>query len=272
MTEFHRHSARAELFIPPTMNKEKFLNSGLLEQYVLGLTTVEENKLVEHYADTFPEVREELRSLKGAMDAYVADHISPARPGAGRAAVENGWTAPAGKISFKGIGLPWIIACVFGLIIFYLSQARTADRRHLTQLEAEHAALQQYYDRDHQDEDRQRTMTSAIQDSRTVSTVLQPAADSELSAFAVYHYNPATEKNWLDATQLPFLEPARVYNVWNVGLEEPQLIGTLRDNRRQLLELTYRPASQAVEITIGRADAGADYSAEELLLRGQPLR
>jgi hypothetical protein len=38
------------------MDKEKFLQSGLLEQYVLGLTDPEEEEVVNHYLERFPEL------------------------------------------------------------------------------------------------------------------------------------------------------------------------------------------------------------------------
>lgn len=253
------------------MNKEKFLNSGLLEQYILGLTTAEENKIVRRYVDTFPEVRAELSTLKQAMDAYVAEHVAPSRPQVGdKPLVENGWSAPLATRRSAKAGLPWFIAVVLGCIVMYLLQVKTTDRRQITQLEAEHAALQQYYDRDHQLEERERTMTGAVRDTRTVSTVLRPTSDNELTIFAVYHHNPATEKSWLDVTQLPFLEPARVYHVWNVGPDGHRLVATLQDNRRRLLELPYQSEIKALEITVGADDIAANRHDEELLLRGEP--
>ena len=38
-------------------DKESILQSGLLEQYVLGLTTPEQNKEVESYAQAYPEIK-----------------------------------------------------------------------------------------------------------------------------------------------------------------------------------------------------------------------
>ena len=38
------------------MNKEEFLTSGLIEQYVLGLTSPEEDRIVERFAEEYPEI------------------------------------------------------------------------------------------------------------------------------------------------------------------------------------------------------------------------
>ncbi|MBK7869336.1 MAG: anti-sigma factor [Saprospiraceae bacterium] len=56
------------------MDKERFLASGLIEQYVLGLTTSEETLEVERYARAFPEIQEEIDTLRRAMEEYAAQY------------------------------------------------------------------------------------------------------------------------------------------------------------------------------------------------------
>ncbi|MCB0630694.1 MAG: anti-sigma factor [Saprospiraceae bacterium] len=58
------------------MDKERFMQSGLLEQYVLGLTTEEESAEVERYAAIFPEVEEEIDTLRKAMKHYAQEQIA----------------------------------------------------------------------------------------------------------------------------------------------------------------------------------------------------
>lgn len=59
------------------MNKEEFLQSGLLEQYVLGLTSPEENEEVERYAEAFPEIRKEIEGMRRAMEEYASQYAVP---------------------------------------------------------------------------------------------------------------------------------------------------------------------------------------------------
>lgn len=56
------------------MNKENFLASGLLEQYALGITSPEENILVERYLEQFPQVREEYTAMRKALDQYAQQY------------------------------------------------------------------------------------------------------------------------------------------------------------------------------------------------------
>ncbi len=56
------------------MDKEKFLNSGLIEQFVLGITTPEEAAEVEKYAEQYPEIREEIEQLRTAVEDYARQY------------------------------------------------------------------------------------------------------------------------------------------------------------------------------------------------------
>ena len=60
-----------------TMEKEKFLASGLLEQYALGLTSAEEANLVEHFVENYPDIRKKLQALQEAVEKYASEYAVP---------------------------------------------------------------------------------------------------------------------------------------------------------------------------------------------------
>lgn len=49
-------------------NKEEILESGILEQYVLGLTTDVENEKVESYLSQYPELKDHVDAVERAME------------------------------------------------------------------------------------------------------------------------------------------------------------------------------------------------------------
>lgn len=53
------------------MNVEKFIASGILENYCLGFTTEAENAEVELYASLYPEVKKELEHFRSVFENYV---------------------------------------------------------------------------------------------------------------------------------------------------------------------------------------------------------
>ncbi|QIX63144.1 hypothetical protein HER32_19000 [Hymenobacter sp. BT18] len=72
------------------MDIQQYIESGVLEQYVLGTLTVREQQEVEQLAAEFPAVQQELQVIRLALDGYAAAHA--ATPPAGmRERVLAGW-------------------------------------------------------------------------------------------------------------------------------------------------------------------------------------
>jgi hypothetical protein len=56
------------------MDSNKILESGILEQYVLGLVSDEENAEIEAYMVAYPEVNEKVQRLRSCMEHYTGIH------------------------------------------------------------------------------------------------------------------------------------------------------------------------------------------------------
>ncbi len=52
------------------MNKQEFISSGILENYVLGICTEAERLEVEEYLEIYPEIKDELDKIESALEAY----------------------------------------------------------------------------------------------------------------------------------------------------------------------------------------------------------
>ena len=62
------------------MEIKDIISSGLLEMYILGLTSVEEKNQVEGWVNTYPEISAELNAIETAMESYaMANAIEPAK-------------------------------------------------------------------------------------------------------------------------------------------------------------------------------------------------
>ncbi len=56
------------------MNVEEYILSGILETYVLGIATPEEQKEIENLANRYPEIRAELAELEKTVNSYAAEY------------------------------------------------------------------------------------------------------------------------------------------------------------------------------------------------------
>lgn len=56
------------------ITRESLKKSGLLEQYVLGLTSREQNKMVEAFLEENPESKQDVDALREQLSSYVDEH------------------------------------------------------------------------------------------------------------------------------------------------------------------------------------------------------
>ena len=56
------------------MTKDEIMDSGLLEQYVLGLTSIEESKIVFEALKNYPELSDHLKSIEQTMEVIAHQH------------------------------------------------------------------------------------------------------------------------------------------------------------------------------------------------------
>ena len=60
------------------MDSKAYIASGIIEDYCLGILSDEESKQVEHYAQTSPEIKQEVDAFMQALEQYALDNaINP---------------------------------------------------------------------------------------------------------------------------------------------------------------------------------------------------
>ncbi|MDJ1473208.1 anti-sigma factor [Xanthocytophaga flava] len=62
------------------MDIQTYISSGILESYVLGLTSLEENQEIEALADEHEIIRQEIASIRGALEAYASQFAQTPPP------------------------------------------------------------------------------------------------------------------------------------------------------------------------------------------------
>lgn len=197
------------------MDKERFLQSGLLEQYVLGLTTEEENAEVERYAALFPDVEEEIEMLRLAMRHYAEEQIAQLElksdkkiytPAVSDAAGMPPYTAPRNWTA-------WILAA--GLFIsaamsFYFYQQHRHSRRQLVELRSDIKGLQKTYQQELQEVN---TQLGFLLDNGTHYLHLHGTSLSPTSDVRVF-WNENTKKAFLQVIYLPPVPQGKKYHIW----------------------------------------------------------
>lgn len=251
------------------MNKEQFLNSGLLEQFVLGLTSPEEDKIVQEYLHRFPELNNELNALHNAMEQYALQHSIP--PPKSQYSADTFESNAQVSISDSDYGFNWslLTAVLLACLSFYLFRSNQQQQKNILQIEAEHAALKTYCQASQDKVQAQLLILDKIQHPNTQSIVLAGTAIAP-AHFAIAHWNPTLKEGWLDPTKLPILPKGKQYQVWADINGEMISIGLIPPNSRELISIAYLANAESINIT-EEALGGAEHPNVSLLTANAPL-
>lgn len=212
------------------MDLQSFIQSGLLEAYVLGQCTAEERALVERMAAEHAEVRTELAAIEKTLEGYAAANTveppawmksrildmiekeskSPAPPAGGTAAVPG---SPAALLRlFQAISLA--LALLAGFFFFQKSKL-TSEK---TALENRLAELQKQVDACAE----QARKTEKLQQVNLLlrdrdDTRAIPLSNGENGKFTAFAYhNAARCEVAIDLNTLPAPAPGKYFQLWSI--------------------------------------------------------
>ena len=247
------------------MNVTEYIASGILESYVMGAVSDQEQREVECLSAIYPEVRNELDELSATLENYAFSHsVEP--PPALRArllqqldfaepAPTNVRPMPVDLNSGPTYRSTWIVAASVGLLVltfsFYLlSQLRT-NQNAVTSLRSANGSLQSELRqlRDLQAYNEQRL--SVLQRAGMRVIQLRGNQKSPTSDLFVY-WNTRTRQVSVDVKSLPALPANQQYQLWSLVDGKPVDAGVFESdttNQNRVLQRLNR--------TVSRADAFA---------------
>lgn len=228
------------------MDKEQLLSSGLLEQYVLGLTTEEENQLVEAIAAEHEDVRRELALLRQAMNHYAHQHSGQAMPES--AAQLQKSNTGLRKLSGRVL---WPLATGFTLLWGAYGAMKTdIQHQELREWEGKYGVLQKECEAHQHSIQTQADLASFIQHRHTSKIILNGIAMCE-GHYAVAYWNPAAEKCYLDMGSLPPAPKGKSYQVWGDVDGKMVSAGIVKcPSRNPLQEIKFIRKASSLNITL----------------------
>ncbi len=221
--------------------KEKireFLDSDLLEQYLLGTTTELESAQVERYLAMYPEVRETYEELQDNLEAYARLHAVKPPEGLRERILQSVKRERAGRSRFMRYAVAATITALFfaGASYFFWNQNQSLQQENalvnnkIRVLEAD--------------------MKSQLEDVRNQFIVLNNPQTRkfmvngnvkarELKAIA--YVNPVKKLSYINVRNLPNLPVDKDYQMWAEVNGEMVNLGVLRDfgAKDKLLALPY---------------------------------
>jgi anti-sigma-K factor RskA len=238
------------------MDKEKFLASGLLEQYVLRLTTPEEDQEVERFANAFPEIAKEIEEMRFSLEQYAQQYAVPPPPKVKKSileqidALENNRVPSSASRSSLGVFSRWAsilllgVYVIFGVIMTLRYQAIKKENLQL-QKNLEHC------ESGSKNSNRKLDIIALIEDRKTQPVYLKGSALSP-AAQAIVYWNPQSKVAYLNPYALSAPPHGKQYQIWadvggkmiSLGLIDPKVVDFQKINhidRAVSLNITIEP-------------------------------
>ncbi|MEI6408247.1 MAG: anti-sigma factor [Bacteroidota bacterium] len=212
------------------MDPQSFIESGLLEAYILGHCTPEERVTVERMAAEHPSVKNELAAIEQALEQYAtAQAVTPPSGLKNKimesidrigSPVETAPPGPSGRSAriFQVISIGLAAATI--VLAFNLNALKTTQTQLQQELAVTKANLKTCFDRSELD----KQFVNLLRDTDTKPVGL---SDDGKTFHAVTFYNPIREETVLDLLGLATPPPGKYMQFWGVVDGKPVSLGMI---------------------------------------------
>ncbi|MDD7886693.1 anti-sigma factor [Flavivirga sp. 57AJ16] len=234
-----------------------FLNSGLLENYLIGKTTSEETEMVESYISKYPEVQNAYNTLQYNLEIVAKSNAVEAPKNILDNILEELDEKPVVNLNTRSKYKSWykfsIAASIAALIFagtsyhFYsqkqkLSQENQVVVDEIFDLRSDIAKNNQKLD----DVMRQLLKLNNPETEKYIITGNERAKDLKTVAYI----NPKEKTSMIDVVSLPQLPEEQCYQIWADLQGKMVSLGILNEADRKLMSIPYAENALALNITI----------------------
>lgn len=238
------------------MDIQSFIQSGLLEAYVLNQCSSEERAEVERMAAMHPEVRAELDAIERSLEQVARANAVPPPEGLKaqimQRITEEANAAPpaaAGGRAFRLIpALGWAAALLLGIALVWQNTRLNRAETRAAELETKITDCETRVG----EQAKNQTLIALLRDRDTRAIVLSdattPGAVEHLTA-TVWH-NPARGETALDINSLPRPNPGKYFQFWAIVEGAPVSMGMVTlSGADSWQQLPFVPNAQAFAIS-----------------------
>lgn len=219
------------------MDKQTFLASGLLEQYVLGITDPDETQEVERYLNLYPELLQEVTTMREAIKQYALQQDIPApsqRKNEAQRTSNAANTKTYGQINWLNVVVLGSLALLCVLSVLRIRNLQEENKTLLTQLSTCES---------------REAIIAFLKDPQTQPVVLTQTAETTEAAALVY-WNKVSRKAMLNPFNLPKLPDDQQYQIW-VDVDGKMIsIGLISQDLFKYQDLVFLENAASLNVTI----------------------
>ena len=254
----------------------KFLDSGLLDRYVVGEVTPSEVKTVEYYIETYPEVKEEYDFLQDSLEIISMSNAVKAPTNQLSNILTKLDEKPVVKLTESKKRTSWFtIAASVASVILGSTTYMLFDQNQAL-LEENQIVVEEIFDLRSDIEENNKMLKNLnneflkLNNPETEKYVLRGNARAK-NLKTVAYINPVDKSSLIDVVSLPELPKEQCYQMW-VELQDKMVsLGILDEADRQLKQVPYMEDALGLSITI-EPKGGNDNASVENAVAKIPLK
>lgn len=277
------------------MNTKEYIESGILEAFVVGSVSSQERQEVECLSKIYPEIKQALDEIAYSMEGFASSYaIEPpadlkekimaqvkltpqeSHPIAVSTEETTTKTQTEAKIQFlkkDPKSFPWRTAAAILLLISCALMYFLVDLdQSYNDLAQEQEATVQYYEEvlgqsKQLLEEKQNLLALTLNKGtdRIILAATQTGSDEE----AIVYWHPDTEQVWLDPDQLPTLSENQQYQLWALKDGQPIDLGVVPAQDAELIKMKNIGDADAFAITLEPFGGSAQPTLSQLKVIGE---
>ncbi|WP_461534086.1 anti-sigma factor domain-containing protein [Sinomicrobium sp.] len=226
---------------------EKILESDLLEQYLIGTTTPEENVYVENCIAKYPEVKRKYTELEEDLENYTRSFAKPAP----EKVKKNVIHAIRRKKRFvpRFTNMAAVIAAVFctsTIVLLYQNKLLLQKNGSVNE---EIAALKSDILNTNSKLDDVKNQFLILNNPKTRKYVLQGNRRAK-NLKTVAYIDPVEKLSMINVVSLPELPKEQVFQMWAEVNGKMESLGILENTQNKLLSIPFKEDAKSYNITI----------------------
>ncbi len=244
------------------MTKEEFIKTGLCEQYVLGLTTPEESKLVEEMLLTYPELKGDCRGLENCMEKYARAHAIPPPATLKKSVLSKIDEQDAmERAARNNYSIPkWVVisaaASLVGLLFFSFfawNEKANAENK-MAILSTEFQQFQKDCEQVENEKMIFASQNSFLKDPNTTHIHLR----GEDNTLVVAYWNEGKDNAYLKLENLPAPPAGKTYQIWADINNEMVDMGVINYDDKKMISIPHMANAASLNITLEK-EGGSDH-------------
>jgi len=263
------------------MDIQKYIASGILEQYVLGNLTAVECGEVEQYALEYPEIGKEIEAIEEALELYAQANavqppadLEPSILDKLKDKIPQSAAMPQ-KAEGRLIKLPTVLAIAASLaaLVWGISQyqQRSETEGELAELQTQYEQLQTNCTEQLQQKEKLEAWFAFLKDKNTSAVEMKGLPDKQQGAVAIVYQNDNQNKSYLEVVDMPEVPAGKQYQLWAIVDGQPVDMGVFDvaiTPDTAFLEVPFIANVQAYAVTVEKTGGSPAPTLEEMVVIG----